>query len=405
LKQLNFVQDATYIVTGFRGLAMVFIEWMFDRGARHFMLTSRSGKAPEDIMKRIESLKENGATIKIKQADVNSYDELKDVFNYVDDQIPELKGIIHAAGLIEGRQLTDFSYEDFDYITSPKVKGTWNLHSLSKSKKLDWFVMFSSASALLGNMGLAHYVAGNTFLDVFSHFRHNQNLPALSINWGTMSDAGMLTNENSVSKFADEEGFELIKMKDAVQVFEDVAESGYKQIGIVRLNTDKVNEYFSALSQTNYLSEIVDANTESQTGSAGNSFLEGLFSNNDPNSTKVKLIEELLIEKVAKVINSSTSKINRTMTFKGLGIDSLMAVQLKNQINKDLATKVSVTTLWAYPTIKEYSKYLLDTITKIHFNIEEEADSNPNKTEQVLESVEFNDKEINELSDELDKLL
>lgn len=405
LKQLSFVHDATYLVTGFRGLAMVFIEWMFERGARNFMLTSRSGKAPEDIMKRLENLKEKGATIKIKQADVTNYEELRNVFNTIEEQMPELKGIIHAAGLIEGRQLLDFSYEDFDDITSPKVKGTWNLHSLSKSKKLDWFVMFSSASALLGNMGLAHYVAGNTFLDVFSHFRHNQNLPALSINWGTMSDAGMLTNENSVSKFADEEGFELIKMKDAVQIFEDVAENGYKQIGIVRLNTNKVNEYFSALSQTNYLSEIIDENTESQEGLVGNNILESLLSNNDADNAKIKLIEELLIEKVAKVINSSTSKINRTMTFKGLGIDSLMAVQLKNQINKDLATKVSVTTLWAYPTIKEYSKYLLDTITKIHFNLEEGADSKPNETAQVLESVEFNDKGISELSDELDKLL
>ena len=403
IKQLNFIAEASYIITGFRGLAMVFIEWMFERGARNFMLTSRSGKAPKDIMERIDNLKKQGANIIIRKADVNNYDELEEVFAQVDEQMPELKGIIHAAGLIEGRQITDFSFDDFDKITSPKVKGTWNLHSLSKSKNLDWFVVFSSASALLGNMGLAHYVAGNTFLDVFTHYRHMQNLPALSINWGTMSDAGMLTNENSVSKFADEEGFELIKMRDAVKVFENVAEQGYKQIGIVRMNIEKVNEYFSALSQTNYLSRLSSNGIESQ-NKKGSDILN-LLINEESENTKTKLLEEFLIEKVAKVINSSTSKLNRTMTFKSLGIDSLMAVQLKNHINKDLVAKVSVTTLWAYPTIKEYSKYLLDKVINNQSDSSVENDSKIEEPVQVLETVELEDKGINELSDELNKLL
>jgi acyl transferase domain-containing protein/acyl carrier protein len=411
LKQLSFISDASYIITGFKGLAMVFIEWMFERGARNFMLTSRSGKAPEEIMERIKNLKEKGANIKIKQADVNNFDELKEVFEQVDDQMPKLKGVIHAAGLYEGRQLTEMSYENYDRITSPKVKGAWNLHLLTKSKELDWFIMFSSASALIGNIGLAHYVAGNTFMDMLAHYRQMINLPAMSVNWGAMKDAGMLTRDTNINNFTGGDEFELTKMKDAINVFEKISESNHKQIGIFRINIDKVTKYFSTLSQTNYLSELVNESNDSQTDSDGNSFLENLLLSKDSDSAKVKLIEELLIEKVARVINSSTSKINRTMTFKGLGIDSLMAVQLKNQINKDLATKVSVTTLWAYPTIKEYSKYLMDTINKIYSDSKDAEnpmdveDSTPLETEAVMETVDLNDKGINELSNELDKLL
>ncbi|MBD0259634.1 MAG: SDR family oxidoreductase, partial [Cytophagales bacterium] len=154
-KPVSFSPEGTYLVTGFRGLGFVFVEWMFERGARHFALLSRSGKASADTLERLQELEAEGATFAIFEADAGDYGQLRTALERIRVQMPALRGVVHAAGLIEPKSLAELTAESYHYVVAPKLKGAWNLHRLTRDLPLDCFVLFSSASALLGLSGQA----------------------------------------------------------------------------------------------------------------------------------------------------------------------------------------------------------------------------------------------------------
>src|SRR5690606_1044765 len=120
----------------------------------------------------------------------NTYESLK-------ASQPQLKGIFHAAGILEDSLLAKQTWDSFAHVMQPKIIGAWNLHNISKDLDLDFFVMFSSQAALLGNVGQANYAAVNSFMDKLAYYRKSLSKTALSINWGPWSEVGMAANMQS----------------------------------------------------------------------------------------------------------------------------------------------------------------------------------------------------------------
>src|SRR5262249_10681902 len=113
------------------------------------------------------------------------------VLHEVAGTLPPLRGVVHAAGVLDDGVLVQQTRERFARVLGPKAQGAWHLHRLTEDAPLDPFVLFSCASALLGSPGQANYVAANAFLDALAHHRRARGLPALSINWGPWSGGGM----------------------------------------------------------------------------------------------------------------------------------------------------------------------------------------------------------------------
>jgi acyl transferase domain-containing protein/acyl carrier protein len=405
-----FSGNATYLITGFKGLGMVLINWMAERGATNFALLSRSGEASGDAGNQIEALKSKGINIRIFKADVADYEAMTKVFDSIDNEMPSLKGVFHAAGLIEPGSLNKLDMETFGRIISPKTEGAWNLHLLTRSRRLNWFVMFSSASSLIGLSGQASYVAGNTFLDFLANYRKKLKLPALSINWGVMKDVGMVANMAELDKFAKAEGFESITMSDSLKVFEKIANTSQHQMGIFKMDVVQMASYYSALAKTNYFSELLRKPEEEGKAQAGAIESIGALQSDEE---RTAYLENALLTDVAKLIKTSPSKINVNSTFKSLGIDSIMLVQLRNKLEKDFQTKLSVTTFWTHPSIRAFTAFLytqiqpllsvsLETKDTTMEEIKEMALENKRlaKTEQELENMS-----AEELSNEVDMLL
>ncbi len=413
--EVHMKADATYLITGFRGLGFVFLEWMFEKGGRHFVLLSRSGQAPADVMQKIDGLRAKGATITIVKADTNDYAALKGVFDTIDATMPPLKGVIHAAGLVDPKTIADMDEANYAHITGPKIRGGWNLHLLTQNRQIDWFVLFSSVSTLFGVSGQASYVAANAFLDGLAYYRRKHGLPAISINWGAIKDVGMLADQADIERYARAEGLEAITMKDAMQVFERISQGGHTQMGIIRLYLEQVFEYYSVLTQTNYLSELSGKKAET-TASVQEAAIIQTLQGLDTKAEQVKTLEKFLIGEVARVIKSSASRINNNMTFKGLGIDSLMAVQLRNILEKNLSAKLSVTSFWTHPTIKEYTAFLYEQLgmspsgqvatAKVELStITVPVRPETAKTPGTSSGKDVNDMSLDELAQELDDLL
>ncbi|MFN7985739.1 MAG: SDR family NAD(P)-dependent oxidoreductase, partial [Vicinamibacterales bacterium] len=191
--------DASYLVTGgLTGLGLACAAGLVDAGARHLTLLGR--RAPSaSAVSAIEALRQRGVSVTVVSADVASADALARALAHVlpasgrqaSVAAPPLRGILHAAGVLDDGLLTELEPARFAGVMSPKVRGTWNLHELSARLTLDFFVTFSSGSAILGSPGQANYSAANAFMDALAHWRRRAGQHALSINWGSWSGVGM----------------------------------------------------------------------------------------------------------------------------------------------------------------------------------------------------------------------
>lgn len=360
VEQSTFSSSAYHLVTGYKGIAFTLVEWMFARGARKFCLVSRSNTLDEVLKGKIESLESEGAIFKIVDCDVCNTGAVNSLLAELEAEAG-LKSIIHAAGVINAAQIVDLSHEGFSAILAPKVIGGWNLHQASKKYALDHFMLFSSASSLLGLSGQVSYVAANTFLDTLSQHRQKQLLPALSINWGVMSDVGMVASIKNLEKFAEAEGFVATPMSDAVKALDKIFDQCPANMGVFQLNAGQTAGHFPALGDSKYFTGLLHKNDDEHEGQTLMQTLESV-----PNADQwLDALESHLKKLTASIIKSPEDQLSTTMKFKSLGIDSLMAVQFRNKLEKELNIKLSVTDIWEHPTISEYATFLAEKLFKI----------------------------------------
>jgi myxalamid-type polyketide synthase MxaE and MxaD len=354
----EFDPQAVYLITGFRGLASIFAQWMYQRGARNFVFTSRSGKASQKVEAMIALWQSQGAKVEVVQADVANSSGVDLVFEAIAQTGLPLKGIIHAAGLAEAGLLAELERSDFDRITAPKIPATWLLHQRSLAHPIDWFVLFSSPTIFFGTNGQGHYVAGNMFLDAVAEYRQLAGLPALSVNWGLVTELGMAADIQDIDRYARQEGFVPILMAEAVEVFGKVFHPKFVHIGILKLDIEQLKTYYPVWSQSNYLTEVSSQSTQQGEETDILVVLENLKS---PQEKKAAL-EELLKSKLSKLLKIQPIDLKPNMNFKSLGVDSLTAVQFRTQLEKSLKIKLPITSIWSHPNISQYASFLFEEL-------------------------------------------
>lgn len=191
---------ASYLlVGGLGGLGRSMSVWMAQRGARNFTFLSRSaggGTHDADFVAELESM---GCTVQLVRGDVTNP---TDVVRAVDGTVAPLRGIVQMSMVLRDQMFEGMSVEDWNAVTRPKVQGTWNLHNATTASgcELDFFLLFSSLSGIVGQVGQANYASGNTFLDAFVLYRASQNLPCTAIDLGAMEGVGYLSDNLDLLK-------------------------------------------------------------------------------------------------------------------------------------------------------------------------------------------------------------
>ncbi len=181
---------ATYLITGgLGGLGLRVARLLVDRGARHLLLVGRRSTGQPPVAAMLRELERDGAEIVVAQADVSRRDAIAAVLAGIDPAHP-LRGIVHAAGVLDDRLMAQLDRAGIEAVFAPKVAGGWHLHQLTRHARLDFFVLFSSTAALVGSAGQANHAAANTFLDALAGYRRRLGLPGLSIAWGPWGDVG-----------------------------------------------------------------------------------------------------------------------------------------------------------------------------------------------------------------------
>jgi acyl transferase domain-containing protein/NAD(P)-dependent dehydrogenase (short-subunit alcohol dehydrogenase family)/acyl carrier protein len=355
--------DSTYLITGGLGaLGLKVAQWFVEQGAKHLVLTGRSGIS-ETVRPAIATMQQSGAQVEVMTADVADPNSVKRLLESVQGSMPPLKGIIHAAGVLDDGMLLGQNWKRFQRVLMPKVAGAWNLHNLTRDLPLDFFVCFSSISSVLGSPGQGNYAAANAFLDALAHQRRSHNLPALSLNWGPWSEAGMAAalHSRNQAKWA-AQGVKPIDSVQGLQVLGDVLARSTAQIAILPVDWSKFQTQFLSSLEFPFLEAVV-TQTE-QAAPQKSQFLAELEAAS--NGDRKSLLMEHLRLQIAKVLGlSSPESITSRQRLFDLGIDSLMAVELKSRIETSLSCTLRSTLIFDYPTVEALVNYLATDILSI----------------------------------------
>ena len=263
-----------------------------------------------------------------------------------------LKGVFHLAGQIEDGVLQQQTWQSFERVMAAKVAGTWHLHELTRDLDLDHFVLFSSAASLVGSAGQINYAAANGFLDAIAHYRHQLNLPALSINWGAWADTGLATSL-AVKQRLVRAGVCAIAPRLGMAVLSYLMRH-YEgsQAGVL---PGELAQWTQAPTF-----EKPTADTEIRTkiqAVEGDSFAESL-------RQRTALISDYLQQQVAIILGVKTVSLNDfSSTFTELGLDSLTAVELRNRLQTGLDCSLPATLVYDYPSLAELRDYLSNIFT------------------------------------------
>ena len=388
--RVSIQSDATYLITGGLGaLGLKVAQWLGSQGAKNIVLTSRRAASPEKA-ETLEKIKSTGANVVVAQADVSSESEIKQLLESI-QSLPPLKGIFHAAGILDDRLLLEQDWSSFERVMAAKVQGAWLLHSLTSGLSLDSFVLFSSAASLLGSPAQGNYAAANSFLDALAHHRRAQQLSGLSINWGPWSQSGMAANLASRDRTRMEaRGIKSIPSDLGMEALASLLGQDVAQAGVLPIEWSKFLQQFPKNNIPPFLSSFAD--NKQQSSQEKESFLQQLSTT--ALSDRQKLLVDGIRSQIARIMGLDATDIGTKVGFADLGMDSLMAVELRNYLQNILERSIPASLVFDYPNVEALAEHFIKEI------FDESNDSSNPQPEAEAEAIAKSNLDIDDISDE-----
>jgi len=352
----------TYWVTGGLGALGLFTAgWLAERGAGHIVLTGRNLPTPV-AEKKLAEIRQNGAGVTVMVADVSLRDDVERVLNTIRKDCPPLRGIFHAAGVLDDGVLRHQSWERFETVLRPKVTGAWNLHQATRNLSLDFMVLYSSVAGLLGSPGQANHCAANAFMDSLAHMRQGKGLPCLSINWGAWAEAGAAVAEGASSRAA-LKGVGLFSPETGLQLLERLIRTDKTQAVALLVDWRKYIRYAYPDGSPVPLLDGVAAPglPEANAPALRKTPTPGLMLKiqSAPATQKVKMLTACVHREALRILGLDPSDtLDLEKPLNDLGLDSLMAVELRNALGRAVERTLPATLLFDYPSINSVTNYL-----------------------------------------------
>jgi hypothetical protein len=318
--------DATYLITGGTGgLGQRVAAWMKSKGARHIVLAGRSS------------------------GDISREGDVIALLQRIATEMPPLKGVIHAAGVLDDGVIAQQTWERFDRVLAPKVRGAIFLDRHTRHLPLDFFVMFSAFSTLLGSPGQSSYVAANSYLDSLARHRRALGLPALSIGWGPFAEIGMsarLGDRHAEQRRAF--GIGEISPDTGMHILDRLIGSGSAHVGVLPIQWSRFLPSFDGPGQ----SLLADFRSVDATAAPANPGLAGLELDSDEDVRR--RLTSHLQQEIARELRYSPGQVpDPSQSLPELGMDSLLALDLRNRLSRDLGIDIAVRIFYESETLAD----------------------------------------------------
>jgi microcystin synthetase protein McyG len=370
--------DATYLITGgLGGLGLATARWLVEQGARHLLLLGRS-EPKAAALPELAAMRALGATVTTVQADVTDRAQVARLLAAINPRRP-LRGLIHAVGVLDDGALANQNWRRFANVLAPKVLGAWHLHTLTHPDNdlmpggaLDFFVLFSSAAGLLGNQGQANHAAANAFLDALAAQRHAQGLPALCLDWGAWSEVGSAADfvRHHREQLATH-GQDAIAPRDGLAALTALSGQPIAQAAVIPMNWAHFFQherhdqpFFAQLKATLSASAAEETVTAPAESTATLTFRQSL-EQTPPAEQPQRLLHHLRTIAATVLGMPTPAQLETRRGLMEMGLDSLMAVELRNRVAKSLEVSLPSTLLFDYPTLEELNRYLYTDVLQL----------------------------------------
>jgi len=304
-------------------------------------------------------LKEKNVEVHVCQADIADMGALTEVLNHALSSMPALAGVFHLAGVLDDGTLLNQTPAKLENAMRAKAHGAWHLHLLTRQKPLDYFVLFSSIASVFGSPGQGNYAAANAFLDALAEYRRGRALPALAVNWGPFENAGMAAEYGSNRRRAS--GIGSLSVKQGMAILADSLRAAHEtRIVAAPLDLERLLLRFERGQSPPLLRELTAASPNSVNAASRPAGAEFVPSWRCASADlRHGLMVGFLREQVAAVMGLSSSRqLDSRQGFTSLGIDSLMAVELKARLQTALGLSLPNTIAFEHPNIEALAGFL-----------------------------------------------
>ncbi|EYF00132.1 type I polyketide synthase [Chondromyces apiculatus] len=378
--------DGTYLITGgLGGLGLRVARWLVAHGAQHLTLVGRRGLPPRAAWptlqegtearraaETVEALEAAGATIDIVAADISDPGQVEALVARAGSTSPVLRGVLHAATAAEAVPLRDMTPDALAAACRAKVRGGWLLHRATAAQPLDLFVLFSSTAALWGASGLAHYAAGNQFLDALAHHRRSMDLPALSVDWGTWNEGRGATA--AMRQWSTRHGLLGMAPEHALTALEHLLARGEVHRVVAAVDWSVLKPLHEARRRRPLFERIHEPAAMSPEASGERLPLLRKLTSAVPSARKGLLVVAVQDE-VARILRLPPSMpVAPRQGFFELGMDSLMSVELRNRLQLALGRTLPTTLAFDHPTAEALADFLARRVLRLDLG-EEQAPS------------------------------
>jgi phthiocerol/phenolphthiocerol synthesis type-I polyketide synthase C len=355
-KPLLLSRDATYLVTGgIGGFGLKTALWFAQCGAGHLVLLSRRGADAPDAEQARVKLEALGAHVHFRACDVTDFTQLNRVINEINSDLPALKGVVHAAMVLDDGLIRNLDANRLRRVMAPKIQGAWNLHRATLGLSLDLFVLYSSATTFIGNPGQANYVAANMYLEALALLRRSQGLPATCVAWGAISDVGYLARNQEIKDALQSRlGGQALSSDKALEELGEMLQSDASGIGVIDFDWHTLQRLLPSAQAPRYV-ELRRMAGPAGVGTETNQDICNLLAGRTPEEAQT-IISELLREEVAAVLRLPKERVDIERSLYDLGMDSLMGVELVLGIEQRFGVSLPVMALSEAPTIKRITE-------------------------------------------------
>ena len=350
--------DRSYLITGgLGGIGGVVAGWLADLGAKTIVLNGR--RSPDASAEAtIDTLRQRGVTVQVELADVGDLAAVNAMLARIATSLPPLAGIVHSVGMLADAALGNQTWERFEQLLSPKALGAWQLHRATENLDLDLFILMSSMSGMRGTPGQANYASANAFLDQLAAHRRALGLPGQVIQWGAWLGLGEAEEQRArIGDSLAAAGSEWLTPQQGIQALDWLVRQDRTATGVTSVDWRVFAESLSV--RLPFFDELADDDIPDFTGAPSSE--EGLMTRlrAAAERERTELLAEFLQGHLQSVMRLPAPPA-RTARFYDLGLDSLMAVELRTRVNRAFAGEYSLpnTAVFDNPDVASLARYL-----------------------------------------------
>jgi NADPH:quinone reductase-like Zn-dependent oxidoreductase/SAM-dependent methyltransferase/acyl carrier protein len=352
--------DGAYLITGgLGGLGLATAQRFVKDGARHLVLVGRNCHPGAEARRLIEGIERAGAEVLLRKMDVSREQDVRDVLDELRRLGLPLKGVVHAAMALEDSILLNLDEDRLMRVLAPKALGAWNLHRETRACPLDFFVMYSSVTGIAGNPGQASYCAANAFLDALAHTRKATGLPALSVGWGGIRDVGYLIGRPETAKNLAQVGIATMPSTTAMAMLPRLLRRDHPHFIAGPMDFRAWHRRLPAEHAVfSYL--LGEAAPETEARPRTENYLEKLQS--IEREKRPAFIRDFLVVMLSQVLGVPPSKIDPDKPIVALGLDSLMAVELRQRVKDEMRADIAVMEILQGQTLAALAARLVEPV-------------------------------------------